>query len=267
MHDVFLAFVVSLALDLGRYALVATPAFFLLWHVFGDRLRARWLRPSPPDRGSIRREVLASLRTAAIFAAMGAVVFAGARAGVFHVYRDASRHGLAYACATPLLLLVLQDAYFYFTHRAMHHRLLFRAVHLEHHLSRHTSPFTAYAFSPLEALVHAAFVPIVTLVLPAHELAIFAFLGVMIVRNVLGHAAIELYPARFLASPLGAAQTTATHHALHHLHPRTNFGLYLTLWDRVCGTTDRTYEARFAEVTRREREEGRVKTRLDIGVG
>ena len=250
MHDVFNAFLVSLAFDVGRYALIATPVFFLLWRWQGERLRARWLRPAPPDAVSMRREIVASLRTATIFAGMGALVYAGARAGVLHVYRDVARYGLAYALLTPVMLIVLQDTYFYFTHRLMHHRLLFRAVHLEHHLSRHTSPFTAYAFSPLEALVHAAFVPLVTLVLPAHEISVFAFLIFMLVRNVLGHAGVELYPAGFVTSFLGAPHTTATHHALHHQRPTTNFGLYFTFWDRVLATTDATYEARFAQVTR-----------------
>jgi sterol desaturase/sphingolipid hydroxylase (fatty acid hydroxylase superfamily) len=195
---------------------------------------------------------------------MGAVVLTGARAGVFRVYEDVSRHGLAYALVTPVILIVLQDAYFYVTHRAMHHRWLFRAVHLEHHLSRHTSPFTAYAFSPVEALVHAAFVPLVTLVMPAHQLALFAFLGFMIVRNVLGHLAIEIFPAKFLEGPLRRLSTTTTHHALHHLRPNTNFGLYFPHWDDLLGTTDPQYRARFAAVTEGAREDVRGSAPLGV---
>lgn len=249
MRELVTVFLFSLAIDLGRYALVALPAFVLVWVVFADRLRARWLRPAPPDVGSMRREVLASLRTIAIFALVGTAVFYGKRAGVLRVYDDVSRYGVVWACTTPFVLALLQDAYFYFTHRAMHHRALFRAVHLEHHLSRHTSPFTAYAFSPIEALVHAAFVPLVTLVVPTHEVALFVFLGFMIVRNVLGHAGVEIHAASFVRSRIGSMLTTPTHHALHHLRPGTNFGLYLTLWDRLLGTTDPTYERRFAERT------------------
>lgn len=250
MNDVFLRFLLSLALDLGRYVLVAGPVFLVFWLWLGDRLQARWLRPTSPDQASMRREILASLRTAVIFATFGAAVFAGTRAGVFRIYEDAHLHGIPYLLVTPLLLIILQDTYFYFTHRAMHHRSLFRVMHFEHHVSRHTSPFTAYAFSPLEACVHALFVPLATLFMPAHELALFAFLGFMIVRNVLGHLAIELYPAGFVTSRFGRTQTTTTHHALHHLRPNTNYGLYFTLWDRVLGTTDATYERRFQAATR-----------------
>lgn len=251
MPDLAHAFLVTLAFDGGRYALAAIPAFVVFWIWRGERLRARWLRPSRPDAGSMRREILASLRTIVIFACVGTAVVAARSAGVLRIYTDPREHGLAWLIATPIVLALLHDAYFYATHRAMHHPLLYRRVHREHHLSRHTSPFTAYAFSPIEALVHAAFVPLVTLFVPTHVLAMFAFLAFMIVRNVIGHLGIEVFPAGFLGSPLGALSTTTTHHALHHLRPGAGFGLYLTIWDRVFGTMDPTYEQRFAEVTER----------------
>jgi Delta7-sterol 5-desaturase len=254
MADLLPVFTLSLAIDLGRYLLVAVPAFFIFWAWLGPRFRQRWLRPAPPDAATSRREIAYSIATATLFAVTGVLVHAGTQAGIFHVYRDVSLHGgLLYALVTPLILIVLQDTYFYFTHRAMHHRLLFRTMHRVHHLSKHTSPLTAYAFHPLEALVHAAFVPLVALVLPVHEISVFAFLGFMIVRNVVGHLGMELYPSGFTRNPLGRVQTTTTHHALHHLRPGSNFGLYFTFWDRLLGTTDATYEDRFEAVARGDR--------------
>lgn len=250
MNDVLARLWVSLAVDVGRYVLVAGPVFFVFWGLLGERLRSRWLRPGPPERAEMTREIKASMRTVVLFALVGVGVYVATKAGVLRVYTDVGRYGWAYLAVTPLVLIVLQDAYFYFTHRAMHHRLLFRAVHLEHHLSRHTTPFTSYAFSPVEALVHAAFVPLVTLVMPAHELALFVFLLFMVIRNVLGHLGIELYPAGFVTSRFFGVHTTTTHHALHHQRPNTNYGLYFTLWDRLLGTTDPTYEERFARATR-----------------
>lgn len=248
MHDVLSRFLVSLAFDLGRYVLVAAPVFWLFWRIFGTRLRARWLRPTPPARAEIVDDVVASLRTVLVFAAMGVVVWRGTVAGIFRIESGLETIGLGAFWSTAALV-VLQDFYFYVTHRAMHHRSLFRLVHLRHHRSRHTSPFTAYAFSVPEALVHAAFVPLVTLVLPVHEVSLFAFLVYMIVRNVIGHLGIELTPARFAASRFGRLFTTTTHHALHHHHPGTNFGLYFTFWDELFGTTDPRYDARLREAT------------------
>ncbi len=253
MHGLLSAMLVSLAFDTGRYVLVAVPAFVVFWVWLAPRLRSRWLRPAPPDASSMRREIAYSISTILVFSVASVGVYAGSRAGIFRLYLRVADHGVAYLVGTTLLLIVLQDTYFYFTHRAMHHRLLFRAMHRVHHLSRHTSPFTAYAFSPLEAAVHAAYVPLVLLVVPLHPIATFSFLGFMFVRNVLGHLAIELYPPGFPTSRLGRAHTTATHHALHHQRSGTNFGLYFTFWDRAMGTTNPTYEARFEAAAGRGR--------------
>jgi Delta7-sterol 5-desaturase len=245
MSHLLSVLLVSIAFDVGRYVLVAIPAFLVFWYWLGPRLRRRWLRPSPPDAASTRREIAYSVSTILVFSLASVVVYLGSDAGVLHLYTRVADHGVPYLVGSTILMIVAQDAYFYFTHRAMHHRWLFRVVHHVHHRSRHTSPFTAYAFSPIEALVHAAFVPLLLLVVPLHPVALFAFLAFMIVRNVLGHLAIELYPRGFATSFLGGMHTTATHHALHHERPRGNFGLYFTLWDRLLGTTDPTYLGRF----------------------
>jgi sterol desaturase/sphingolipid hydroxylase (fatty acid hydroxylase superfamily) len=245
MRSLLSTWLVNLAFDAGRYVVVAVPAFVVFWIWLGPRLRRRWLRPTPPDAAATRREIAYSISTVLVFSLAGVSTIAGSNAGLLHLYAHVADRGVPYLVASVVFLVVAQDSYFYFTHRAMHHRALFRAVHRVHHLSRHTSPFTSYAFSPLEALVHAAFVPLVLLVVPLHPIAVFAFLAFMILRNVLGHLGIELYPRGFATSRLGAMHTTATHHALHHARPGSNFGLYFTFWDEVLGTTDPTYEARF----------------------
>jgi sterol desaturase/sphingolipid hydroxylase (fatty acid hydroxylase superfamily) len=40
---------------------------------------------------------------------------------------------VAYVAVCVVLLDVLHDAWFYWTHRALHWRPLYRAVHWEHH--------------------------------------------------------------------------------------------------------------------------------------
>lgn len=242
-------FLVSFAFDLGRYVVVATPVYVVFWVWLGERLRSRWLRPAPPRSADTRREVLHSFVSAVVFSLTGVLVLVGADHGILRLYTDPLRHGLAYLVLSPLAVIVAQDAYFYFTHRAMHHRWLFRAVHAVHHRSRHTSPWTAYAFSPAEALVHAAFVPLVLLVVPLHPIALFVVLGYMIVRNVFGHLGIELLPAGFTSNRLGRWHTTTTHHALHHTRPGSHYGLYFTWWDRWLGTEDARYEAEFQGAT------------------
>jgi len=240
-----------LAVDGARYVVMAGGAYLAL-RAWCDRVPHRVIRAlaSVPQ---MRREVLYSAITVAIFALVGTVLWFGRHAGVFRIDDDASVHGWPYAVLSVGLLVVAQDTYFYWTHRAMHHRALFRRFHLVHHLSRDPSPWAAYAFAPAEAFVHAAFVPLVTLVVPICQGALFAFLAIMIARNVVGHLGVELAPAWFARRC--AWSTTTTHHALHHHRPHGNYGLYFTWWDRAMGTTDRTYDATFAALTHSVRQE------------
>jgi lathosterol oxidase len=237
-----------LSFDGARYVIAAGVAFVVFWVWRRDRHRARVIPASLPTASQIWHDVRWSACTVVVFATMGTAIFFGHRCHVFRRYDDVATYGYAWLAASVVLLVVLQDAYFYWTHRAMHHPWLFRRVHRVHHASTSTSPWTAYAFSPFEALVHAVFLPMVWLVVPLHEVAVFVFLLFMIVRNVLGHLSIELYPRGFTTHPLLGWHTTTTHHALHHQRSDRNFGLYFTFWDRLMGTTHARYHETFERV-------------------
>jgi len=256
-----------LVFDGGRYVIAAGAAFLVFWVWGRARFATRLVRGEWAPVSAIRREILYSISTAAIFASVGTLIFFGARAGVLHLTTGA--FGWPYFLFSIAALIVLHDAYFYWTHRAMHHPALFRRVHRVHHLSHNPSPWAAYAFAPAEALVHALFVPLCLLVMPIHQYALFAFLAFMIVRNVLGHLGIELFPAWFVHRRISRWSTTTTHNGLHHARVRTNFGLYFTWWDRAMGTTDPTYEAAFAALLGADQLRVEVRdpvvARVDVG--
>ncbi|RLA28266.1 MAG: hypothetical protein DRQ63_03960 [Gammaproteobacteria bacterium] len=141
----------------------------------------------------------------------------------------------------------------------MHHRKLFRFFHRIHHKSHTPTPWAAYSFAPPEAVVEAGVLPLVALVLPMHELTAFLFVTHMIIRNVIGHAGIELFPKWWLRVPLLRWITTTTHHDLHHSTARYNYGLYFTWWDRLFSTEHPEYRSRFEAVTT-----GRCTTNKDL---
>jgi sterol desaturase/sphingolipid hydroxylase (fatty acid hydroxylase superfamily) len=234
-----------------RYAIVAGLALLVFWGLFRERLRGRLIQRSFPAGRHLVRELGWSVSTAAVFALAGVVLFYGVHAGIFRVYLDPAERGWAWIVLSSALLVVLQDTYFYWTHRAMHHPRLFKLFHRVHHLSTKPSPLAAYAFAPAEAAVHAVFVLLVTPWLPVHPIALGIWLTFMIVRNVLGHLGMELLPGWLARHPLLSWMTTTTHHDLHHRRVRTNFGLYFTFWDEVMGTTDPRYDSELEEVTSR----------------
>jgi sterol desaturase/sphingolipid hydroxylase (fatty acid hydroxylase superfamily) len=248
---------VSFTVDLARYLLAAGPAFliFLVWG--RRRFEHRSILGARPKLAKMLHDVRWSLSTVVLFSLVAVGVYYGARSGILRRYAEIGEHGWGWFALSIVILIVLQDTYFYWTHRAMHTRLLFKHVHRTHHVSTNPSPWTAYAFSPIEALVHAAFVPLVWFSLPLHEAAVFVFLAFMIVRNVLGHLSIELYPRGFTKSRFWRWHTTTTHHAMHHARFTSNFGLYFTFWDELMGTTHPAYSAAFERLTARERPDTR----------
>jgi sterol desaturase/sphingolipid hydroxylase (fatty acid hydroxylase superfamily) len=258
------------AIDTLRYAIPAGIAFGVFWIWKWDALAHRRIQQRRPGRKAFSREQRYSIVTAAIFATVGFGVFQLAQAGVFELYRDVDRYGWPWWFASIAIAIVVHDTYFYWTHRAMHHPRLFRLVHRVHHLSTTPSPWAAYAFGPIEAVVAALIVPVVLALIPMHEGALFVFLLYMIVMNVIGHLGIELYPRWFARSRWTRWLSTSTHHNLHHRDFVGNYGLYFTWWDRVMGTQHADYHATFAAVSgaapadsrRGERPASRARDRL-----
>ncbi len=207
---------------------------------WADRRRIQQQRPSRKDR---QREILHSSLTVLIFSITGLSLF----------FLDQLGYGQLYGGPAPgyrllaefALIVAAHDAYFYWMHRSLHrYRRLIR-WHALHHRSRTPSPWTAYSFSAGEAALEAVFLPIYVLLLPMHGLTAFLFTSHMIIRNVLGHAGVEMYPKWWTRQPLTRWITTSTHHDLHHEQYRHNYGLYFTWWDRWMGTEHPHYQQRF----------------------
>ena len=195
--------------DFLRYALAAS-ALALLLKVFAGWARRRKTQARLATSADVRREVLYSVSTITIFSLVGLGLYLGRDSGVFQLYLDR----VSWRVVIPefVIMVLIHDAYFYWIHRAMHHPLLFRRFHRVHHLSRTPTPWAAYAFAPAEAVLEAGILPLVALVMPVSATAVFAFTTHMIIRNVMGHAGVELWPRWWLDWPVLRWITTTTHH-------------------------------------------------------
>lgn len=237
--------------DLARYIFGAGGVYLVVNFALAARLATQKIRPSGPVKGQVRWELLASLRTVSIFAAVGTVIGLASRGEVIEIYGRIDDYGWIYFAISTLVLIIAHDAWFYWSHRLLHHRALFRRFHQLHHKSHNPTPFTSYSFDIGEAVANALFLPLILLVLPAHPIALLIFVTHMILRNALGHCGIEVFPARADGKPLLGWLTSVTHHDLHHAHGRYNMSLYFTWWDRWMGTEHPEYLDRFARVAPR----------------
>jgi Delta7-sterol 5-desaturase len=217
--------------------------------------KRRWIHrkviqkfPSSPE---VRREIRYSVLSILIFAVMGALTVQLARMGYTQLYWRISQHGWPWFWISIAATILLHDTWFYWTHRLMHHRRLFPYFHRTHHLSHNPSPWAAYAFDPLEAVIQATIFPIAAIVMPLHPFAFAIFMSWQITYNILGHAGYEIHPRWLMDTWLGRILNTPTNHIMHHEKMRGNYGIYFNIWDRLMGTNHQDYESRFREVTQR----------------
>ena len=232
--------------NLLRYAVFAIGVWLVIWVLAARLLAARRIRPERPPARQLIVELLISMRSIAIFSTSGTLLFAMERGGWLPGPKLAAGWGPAWAVADLVLMVVAHDAWFYWTHRAMHDPRLFRAFHRRHHRSANPSPFSAYSFDLAEAAVQAGFVFVWMTLVPTPWAVTGLFMLHQIVRNTLGHSGYELYPAGPGGRPLLDFMTTTTHHDLHHAQAGWNYGLYFTWWDRLMGTEHPEDHARFA---------------------
>lgn len=231
-----------LMIDLGRYFAFAIPAALMAWVLSKPLSRRRIQRRLAVMKDRLR-EVRLSLLTSLVFSLNGFFLVYGLdQLGVIDIHRNSA---LQWIMLESLLIILAHDAYFYWLHRAMHWRPLFRLAHMAHHRSRTPTAWAAYAFAPAEAMLEALFLPLFLLGMNIDGLTILVFLMHMMARNVIGHCGFEIMPRWWITSPLTRWMTTPTHHDIHHELVRWNYGLYFTWWDRWMGTEHPDYHARF----------------------
>lgn len=238
----------------SRYFIVAGIAF-LLFYVLKNSRRLKKLQAKWPRLNDYVREIGFSIITICIFALTPVLLLhipSVAKHTTF--YRSVHQHGWLYFVLAFPLLFMIHDTYFYWMHRLMHHKKLFKTFHLVHHKSTNPSPWAAYSFHPLEALVEAGIFPVFLFTIPIHFFHLLIFFFLMIVYNVYGHLGYELYSDKFIKNRVGKWINTSTSHNQHHQYFKGNYGLYFTFWDRAMGTLRADYDKRFDEATKKDHE-------------
>jgi Delta7-sterol 5-desaturase len=238
----------SFLFDLGRYLIAASLIAGIVALLRRSRWRSRKIQKREATRADLTREVLGSVRTVAVYTVLAVPMVWAFRSGYLIEYRGEITP-LAYLGYLAAMLLA-HDTWFYWTHRAMHTRLLFKSFHRFHHRTITPTAWTAYSFAIPEAALMFLFMPVWFTVVSTPVPVVFTFLAIMILRNVMGHAGLELHSRGWASHPLLKWVTTTTHHDMHHgTSFNHNFGFYFTWWDKLMGTEHPDYVARFDTVT------------------
>lgn len=226
----FFAFV--FAVSTLRYLFFSGVLFFLFYVFFQKKWAKRKIQLAFPKPTDYQREVGYSMLTMLIFAGMAWIIFRSPLSAYTLRYDDLSERGWGYWAFSVTIMIFIHDTYFYWAHRAMHHPSIYRLVHRVHHQSMNPSPWAAFAFHPLEAVIEAGIIVPIAFLLPFHASALLTFLLFMTLYNAYGHLGYELYPKQFHLTRVGRWINTSVAHNKHHEKFNGNYGLYFLFWDR-----------------------------------
>ncbi len=230
-----------------RYFLVAGGMYLYFYSPLGRSFANSSVRQWTPSWRSIQHDIQLSILSAGVFALASALILWGYKWDMTRLYSYPQQYGLWYLGISYGAVLILQDTYFYFTHRLFHHPRLFPWLHQGHHQSHYPTPWTSFAFDPLEAIVQSLFLVGIVFVIPLHFITLLAILITMTVWAVLNHLGIDRLPLSFPHHWLGKWFIGPAHHSIHHLKYAVHYGLYFTFWDKLLGTQVPGYEHSFDE--------------------
>ncbi|KAG5042956.1 hypothetical protein AAZX31_03G089300 [Glycine max] len=147
---------------------------------------------------------------------------------------------------------------YYWLHRALHHHFLYSRYHSHHHSSIVTEPITSVIHPFAEHIAYFVLFAIplyTTVVTRTASIASYAgYLAYIDFMNNLGHCNFECIPkAIFSAFPfLKYLMYTPSFHSLHHTQFRTNYSLFMPIYDYIYGTMDKSTDTTYEIALKRE---------------
>ena len=176
----------------SRYFIIAGIVFIVCYLLLRNRIATKKIQISFPKNTDYLREMIYSLSSMVIFSLIvTSVVFNPAVRPHTTIYSDISQYGWAYYLLAFPIMFFVHDTYFYWIHRMMHHPVLFKWFHLVHHKSTNPSPWAAYAFHPLEAILENGIILIFYFTIPMHVSHVPIFFFFSIVRRQFRIGAIK----------------------------------------------------------------------------
>ncbi len=244
-----IAVLVFFVIVVGRYVLVSGLFHLIFYTWYPDRWRQRKLGNRSYTISQLRREIAWSTVTALIFSLTGALILLFWQKGFTKIYTGLHEYPLWWLPLSLCISLLIDESYYYWLHRFLHSPRIFKMIHKVHHQSNITSPWTAFAFHPVEGVMLSVVLPATLMIVPMHPLAILTQLAIMTFASVINHLDIEIYPSNFHKHRIGRWLIGATHHSLHHRQFKYNYGLYFTFWDKWQRTESPSFGATFESAT------------------
>eukprot|EP01095_Lingulamoeba_sp_RSL-Kostka_P004483 TRINITY_DN15730_c0_g1_i1.p1 TRINITY_DN15730_c0_g1~~TRINITY_DN15730_c0_g1_i1.p1 ORF type:complete len:264 (-),score=23.25 TRINITY_DN15730_c0_g1_i1:121-912(-) len=151
-----------------------------------------------------------------------------------YLYWNINDYGYVYFFLQFIFTWIGNDAWQYWTHRALHNKKIYYHIHKIHHKFYSPTVYATMSFHPVEACIQ--FIPSVAILFtPVHAYSLFFNAFCFFTISILEHCGktvekLEEYMGHtlYLSTPL--------HHDIHHSVVRCNFAVYFIYWDIICNT-------------------------------
>jgi lathosterol oxidase len=206
------------------YAAIAGGAYLVALDRLPDAVNGAGGRVQRMRTGQVAEELRLSALSILIFAAQAIGLVWALRSGWLDASWDRSAWHLLWEMP---VLYVWNELHFFAIHRLLHSPKLYRTVHVRHHRSVVTTPFSAYSFHPVESFLLGSVMPLALLLHPFSPLALIGLTIMSLLLNVSGHLPHERVRPAF-----AFLTAHSRYHNRHHREFHTHFAFSLALLDR-----------------------------------
>ena len=213
------------------YTIIAGGAYWIAVERLPETVTGPGGRTQRLREGQLKEELFLSVVSILVFAAQSTALVWMLREGWLDI--DWDRPGWHLLWELPVLYL-WNEIHFFAVHRLLHWPPLYRRVHVWHHRSVVTTPFSAYCFHPVESFLLGAGMPLARVF---HAFSPWSLLGLTIMSlllNVAGHL-----PAEQLRGIFTFIAPQSRYHNRHHREFHRHYGFSFPLLDRWFGGTER----------------------------
>ena len=230
---------------------IITIIYLIFWKFLKTKIKNFRIQINQrADAAQIKSEIINAIGATLMGASFSCIIYFLSEKGYTQVYTNLHDHHPFFAYAGFFILLFLDDTWFYWSHRLLHHPKIYKYVHAVHHKSIDVTPYTSLSFHPLEAFIATFWILPVSFLFPMYlpALAVLQIYGLY--DNIKSHLGYEFFPTKFNKSWLGFL-STSTYHNMHHSKFNGNYGVHFRFWDKLMGTEFKDYEQEFDTIKNR----------------
>jgi len=130
--------------------------------------------------------------------------------------------------------IFFNDTLFYWAHRGLHHKSIYKYIHKQHHMFKVNIGVAAEYAHPVEDVI-ANLIPTLfgCVFMGSHAIVLWSWLVLRLMETIDAHSGYDFSFSPFSLLPF---QGGARRHDFHHSRNVGCYGSFMIFWDWICGT-------------------------------